>query len=177
MNKTKTTHSLIWIFLITVIFLLSASMLFSLISISILIFYQEKDYGSLIPILIPFPILIMLYSQHSSQCSFVAVMEKGLKIRQPLKFRVILLSWEDIHGYSTSVIRYGTALSSWPSPSQSKSVVIYPKKSPPIELLELYNFNLNKTFGSFRSRMKSLGGEPYDMGFFKRKYRFRVDKF
>lgn len=138
------------------------------------IFSHPKDFGTLIPITILFPLFMVIYSMHSDQCSFISVMEEGLKITQPMKFRVVRLRWEDIHGYSTSIVRYGKGVGGTAS-HQSKTVIIYPKKSPPIELLQLYNPKLNKTFGSFRSRIKSLGGEPYDMGFFKRKYRFRVD--
>mgnify|MGYP006170631781 CR=1 FL=1 len=86
---------------------------------------------------------------------------------QPLKIKKILLNLTEIKGYSISEFVYGRNLYS------SKSFIIYIANNEKIEFVKLFNLK----FEDFINYLKNidivkLGNEPYQTGWYKRKYKF-----
>lgn len=113
--------------------------------------------------------IVYFYYQISNFFTFVSVDINQLKVYQLLKFRIKTFQLEEISGYSLSEMYFGNA----PSLFKSKSFVIYPKKTKPFEVIQLFNLNFNNVLSEIkRNNITKFGFEPYVTGWFIRKYKF-----
>lgn len=131
--------------------------------------FQKTNTNNLFIVLMLFFTLVLaiFYYQFSNQFTILFVNESKVEIYKPLRFQRFCIKNEDIRGFSTSEIWYGKYLYS------SKSFVIYTKSLEEIEIINIVNLNFDKVLSLLKKyKIKNLGKEPYQTGFFKRKYKF-----
>ena len=124
-------------------------------------------------VLFQLAVFFLLYVQLANHFTFVHVKENGIRIVQPLRLKNVFLSWDEIHGFSTSQIHFGNRGGTF----KSKSFIIYSKRNTVFEIIKIYNFRFDSVLHSLKKfPIKKLGTESYDTGFWKRKYRFKQNE-
>ncbi len=138
-------------------------------SYMVFLLFQKASTNNLFIVLTLFFILVLaiFYYQFSNQFIIVFVNDSKVEVYKPLRFQRFRLKNEDIRGFSTSEIWYGRYLYS------SKSFVIYTNSGEKFEIINIVNLNFDKILSSLKKlKIKNLGKEPYQTGFYKRKYKF-----
>lgn len=164
MSKLKTFPNVFWITIniLIVIFFLSLTVFMGFV------FLKNKNIAILIPLLFMLLLAIMFYIQLSNHFVYISRNEVGIKINQPLKFKFVKLNWNQLKGYSVSEIWFGKNLFC------SKSFIIYSNDERVFEIIKICNFGFNEMLLSFNDKkIYYLGKEPYDTGFYSRKYMFK----
>lgn len=135
----------------------------------VFLLFQKANTNNLFLVLILFFILVLaiFYYQFSNQFTVIFVNESKVEIYKPLRFQRFCIKNEDIRGFSISEIWYGRYLYS------SKSFVIYTNSVEKFEIINIVNLNFDKVLSLLKKyKIKNLGKEPYQTGFFNRKYKF-----
>jgi hypothetical protein len=159
----RTYPNILWIFINLFIF----SILIAIASFTVFEIMNNKNFVLFFPLIFLLLVITLFYKQFSSQFVYIKIEDKKITIYQPLKIKKILLNLAEIKGYSISDFVYGRNLYS------SKSFIIYITNNEKIEFVKLFNLR----FDDFINYLKKidivkLGNEPYQTGWYKRKYKF-----
>ena len=96
---------------------------------------------------------------------------ENLSIFELNKFRFKRVSFDEVLGYSKSEAYFGRY--SW----KSKSIVIYFKEGETSELVKVFISNFNLLEEELKKKkVRYLGFEDYQTGWFYRKYKFHKNK-
>lgn len=163
--KANTYPNIFWCSLYLIMLLLIALPLYFIFKIIL----KSHDYKFLFIEIIFIGLLILIYFQISNFFSFISINSSHIKILQPLKLKYLKIKLDEIGGYSLSEFYIGSN----PSLLKSKSFIIYPKTSKPIEIIKMFNINFtNILFLIKKSEIVKFGSEPYVTGFILRKYKY-----
>ncbi|MFT6843580.1 MAG: thiamine transporter ThiT [Psychroserpens sp.] len=109
----------------------------------------------------------IFYNSLSNNAISFQVSENGILVNQPLVFLRANYNWEEIKGYSTSEVYFGTYF--W----KSNSVIIYTNTGLKHELIKAYNFNFKPIQAKLIDiKVNYLGHEPFAFRGFKRAYTY-----
>ncbi|MES2543771.1 MAG: hypothetical protein V4548_02720 [Bacteroidota bacterium] len=162
--KTTRTYPNIILVLINVIVLLFLTILLFCMFLALL---KIKNGGYLIfPLTLNLFILCIFYRQLANHLTYITINNDGIKIYQLLKFKIEILNFKEVSGYSISEVIYGRRLYS------SESFIIYTKKRP-FEIIKLFNLNFNNALKSLEEfDIVKFKKEPYQTGILSRKYKY-----
>ena len=132
---------------------------------------SKFDFGLLIGALLymSFIFLIIFHLTYFFTFYFksLSIKDKNLSIFELNKFKVTKLKPNEIKGYSKSEVYFGKYM--W----KSKSIIIYSKNGIKYEFVSVFITKLNELENEMkRNRIKYLGFEDYQTGWFYRKYKF-----
>jgi len=171
----KTFPNLLWLFLNLVFLSFFGIMILVCLEwiFDFIAFFKnsnENKIGMIVLLFFVSLLFLYYYYQLSNNFTFAKINSNGIVLYQLLKLKIKKLSFEEISGYSKSIISYGRV----PLNFTSKSIIIYSKRNEQFELIKIFNLNFENFEKEFRkTEIKYFGKEAYQTEkIYKRKYKY-----